>query len=228
MSEWNDFNDAEQQQSFDLIPRGTVAPVRMTIKPGGYDDASQGWSGGYATQSFNSDAVYLACEFVVLDGAFAKRKVWSNIGLHSPKGPAWANMGRTFVRAILNSARNVQPRDSSPQAVAARQIQGLHELDGIEFIARIEVESDNQGERKNVIKAAVEPGQAGYGANPGVSANTYAPTRGHQSASPTANGGGVRLYSRPHSTGHSSPMTGATASTTAPTTHAGAKPAWAE
>lgn len=25
MTAWNDFNDAEQQQSFELIPKGTVA-----------------------------------------------------------------------------------------------------------------------------------------------------------------------------------------------------------
>ena len=25
---WNDFNDAEQQQGFDLIPKGTLVPVR--------------------------------------------------------------------------------------------------------------------------------------------------------------------------------------------------------
>ena len=48
---WNDFNDAEQQQGFDLIPKGTIVPVRMTIKPGGHDDPSQNWTGGYATQS---------------------------------------------------------------------------------------------------------------------------------------------------------------------------------
>ena len=47
---WNDFNDAEQQQGFDLIPKGTIVPVRMTIKPGGHDDPSQNWTGGYATQ----------------------------------------------------------------------------------------------------------------------------------------------------------------------------------
>ncbi len=40
MSAWNDFNDAEQQQHFDLIPKGTVAKVRMTIKPGGHDDVA--------------------------------------------------------------------------------------------------------------------------------------------------------------------------------------------
>ena len=112
MSAWNDFNDAEQQQSFDLIPKGTVATLRMTIKPGGHDDASQGWTGGYATQSFETGSIFLACEFVILDGAYARRKMWSNVGLHSSKGPAWGNMGRTFIRAVLNSARNIQPQDN--------------------------------------------------------------------------------------------------------------------
>ncbi len=120
---WSDFNDAEAQQSgFDLIPRGISVPVRMTIKPGGHDDHTQGWTGGYATQSFDTGAVYLACEFVVTDGPFAKRQMWSNVGLLSPKGPTWGQMGRSFIRAVLNSARNVQPQDNSPQAAAARRI----------------------------------------------------------------------------------------------------------
>ncbi len=162
MSAWNDFNDAEQQQSFDLIPKGTVAPVRMTIKPGGHDDASQGWTGGYATQSFETGSIFLACEFVILDGEYARRKMWSNVGLHSSKGPAWGNMGRTFIRAVLNSARNIQPQDNSPQAATARRIQGFNELDGIEFVARIDVEKDGRGELRNVVKIAVEPDQADY------------------------------------------------------------------
>ena len=29
-----DFNTADQQQSFDLIPKGTLARVRISIKPG--------------------------------------------------------------------------------------------------------------------------------------------------------------------------------------------------
>ena len=119
---WSDFNDAEAQQGgFDLIPRGIAVPVRMTIKPGGHDDHTQGWTGGYATQSFDTGAVYLACEFVVTDGPFAKRKMWSNVGLYSPKGPTWGQMGRSFIRAALNSARNVHPQDNSPQAAAARR-----------------------------------------------------------------------------------------------------------
>lgn len=163
MSAWTDFNDAEQQQSFELIPKGTIARVRMTIKPGGYDDVAQGWTGGYATQSFETGSVYLACEFVVLEGPFARRKMWSNIGLYSPKGPAWGNMGRTFVRAVLNSARNIRPQDTSPQAAAARRIAGLHELDGLEFVARIDIEKDGRGDLRNIVRTAVEPGEADFG-----------------------------------------------------------------
>lgn len=160
-----DYNDADAQQgAFDLIPKGTLVRVRMTIKPGGHDDPAQGWTGGYATESFDTGSVYLACEFVVLEGAFAKRKMWSNIGLQSRKGPTWGQMGRSMIRAILNSARNVHPHDNGPQAAAARRIQGFNELDGIEFIARVDVEKDAKGEDRNVVKLAVEPDHKDYAA----------------------------------------------------------------
>ena len=159
---WNDFNDAEQQQGFDLIPKGTIVPVRMVIKPGGHDDPAQGWTGGYATESFETGAIYLAAEFVVTAGEHAKRKMWSNIGLHSRKGPTWGQMGRSFIRATLNSARNAHPQDNSPQAAAARRIQGFYELDGIEFLARVDIEKDGKGQDRNIVKIAVEPDHPDY------------------------------------------------------------------
>jgi hypothetical protein len=162
MSDWNDFNDAEQPHAYDLIPKGTAARLRMTLKPGGHDDPAQGWAGGYATQSSETGSVYLACEFVVLEGEFARRKMWSNIGLYSAKGPTWGNMGRTFVRAALNSARNIPPQDTSPQATAARRIAGFHELDGLEFVGRIDVEKDARGEMKNVVRIPIEPDHPDY------------------------------------------------------------------
>lgn len=168
MNTWTDFNDAEQQQGFDLIPKGTTVKVRMTIKPGGHDDPAQGWTGGYATESFDTGSVYLACEFVVLEGPFAKRKMWSNIGLQSRKGPTWGQMGRSLIRGLLNSARNVHPQDNSPQAASARRIQGFHELDGIEFLARVDVEKDAKGEDRNVVKLAVEPDHKDYAPLMGV------------------------------------------------------------
>ena len=167
-----DFNDAEQQQGFELIPAGTLARVCLRLKPGGFDDPNQGWTGGWATRSAQTDAVYLACEAVILEGPYAKRKLWWNIGLHSPKGPTWMEMGRTFMRALLNSARHIHPGDTSPQAQQARRIQGFGELDGLEFVARIGIEQDGRGEQKNTVKAVVEPDHPDYaalmGLTPGV------------------------------------------------------------
>lgn len=162
MSMWKDFNDAPQQASYDLIPKGAIVPVRMMLKPGGYNDESQGWTGGYATQSAATGSIYLAAEFVILEGEFARRKVWANIGLKSPKGPTWGEIGRGFLRAALNSARNIAPRDTSPAAIAARCVNGLHDLDGLEFIARIDHEKDANGELRNTIKIAIEPGHSQY------------------------------------------------------------------
>ncbi len=160
-SEWTDFNSAAVQQDYDLIPKGTLAKVRLTLKPGGYDEPHMGWTGGWATQG-DSGAVYLKAEYVVLEGPFAKRKVWSLIGLHSPKGPNWANMGRSFVRSLLCSARGIRQDDNTPQANLARRLKHFGELDGMEFIARIDIEKDTDGEETNAIKHAITPDHKQY------------------------------------------------------------------
>ena len=80
---WNDFNDA--QSNTNLIPKGTLAKVRLTIRPGGFDDPSQGWTGGYATRG-STGAVYLNGEFTVTEGQYARRKIFTLIDLYSPKG----------------------------------------------------------------------------------------------------------------------------------------------
>ncbi len=182
---WNDFNNAEEQKSYDIIPKGTIAKVRMTVKPGGYNDPAQGWTGGYATRNETSGAVYLNCEFVVLEGQYARRKVWSLIGLHSAKGPEYANMGRSFIKGILNSARGFSAKDESPQAVAARRINSLSELDGIEFTARIDVEKDQRnGDDRNVIKVAITKDHKDFG-NGGSGSTPPAQTQ--PAATPAAN-----------------------------------------
>ena len=154
---WNDYNDADSQASYDLIPKGTIVPVRMTIKPGGFDDPSQGWTGGYATHNDTTGSVYLSAEFVIIEGPFAKRKVWSLIGLLSLKGPGWGSMGRSFVRGILNSSRGLSDKDNSPQAQNSRRINGFADLDGIEFLAKVDVGKDANGDAKNEIRFAVAP-----------------------------------------------------------------------
>jgi hypothetical protein len=167
MSLWNDFNDA--QSNTNVIPKGTVAKVRLTLRPGGFDDPAQGWTGGYAKRG-GTGAVYLDAEYTVLEGPYAKRRIWSLIGLYSPNGPSWANMGRSLIRGILNSARGISDRDNSPEAQARRRISGFHELDGVEFVARIDIGTDTNGEEKNEIRAAVAPNHRDYAEVMGLAA----------------------------------------------------------
>lgn len=157
-----DFNNSENQSNFDLIPNNTLAKVRMSIKPGGYDDQNQGWVGGYATKNDATGSIYLSCEFVILEGEYARRKVWGLIGLYSNKGPEWGNMGRSFIKAILNSARGFSESDNSPAAQSARKINGISDLDGIEFVAKITTKKDQNEELRNEIRFAITPDNKDY------------------------------------------------------------------
>ena len=118
----------------------------------------------------------------MLEGAYARRKMWSNIGLHSSKGPTWGQMGRSMIRGILNSARNVHPQDNTTYATSRRRIEGFHELDGIEFLARVDVEKDAKGENRNVVKLAVEPDHKDYASLMGVASK--APAAGGSTGAP--------------------------------------------
>ena len=60
------------------------------------------------------------------------------------------------------TARGISARDASPQAQAARRIGGFADLDGIEFVARIDVGDDTNGEAKNEIRSAVTPDHRDY------------------------------------------------------------------
>ena len=66
-----DFNDADTQRKFAVIPAGTIATVRMTVRPGSAGE------GGWLRRSNDGNSEALDCEFVVLDGPFGKRKLWS-------------------------------------------------------------------------------------------------------------------------------------------------------
>ncbi|MDD9727208.1 hypothetical protein PVV74_17240 [Roseovarius sp. SK2] len=155
---WMNFNDADEQTGGDVIPHKTLAKVHMKIRAGSHNDEAKGWTGGMATRNDGSGAVYLDCEFTVMGGKYNKRKVWSLVGLHSPKGPKWEQMGRSFIRAALESARGIRPQDTSEQAMKARQINGLADLDGLEFVAQIDVEKAEPGSEygdKNKINTVI-------------------------------------------------------------------------
>ena len=97
-----DFNSADDSaQGQPPMPKGTLVKVRVLIRPGGYNDPVQGWTGGYARRNAETGAVYLDGEFTALAGPFARRKIWTLIGLHSEKGDTWFKRGRALCSAPL-------------------------------------------------------------------------------------------------------------------------------
>ena len=182
-----DFNSAERQQSFELIPAGTIVPLIMVIKPGGSGD------GGWLTASKNSDAMMLNCEFTVTEGSFAKRKVFQYMvlsgGKQNDKGESIAgNITRSTLRAMLESARGILPEDMSDTAVNKRRIAGWQDFNGLCFVAKIGVEKGQGGyQDKNKIQAVITPDMKDYAPAPQVAAPTpaaAAPSWGSEMAPP--------------------------------------------
>ena len=156
---WTNFNDAADQMSYELIQHKTIAKVAINVKRGGY--ITEEWDDGYATKSNSSNSVYLACEFVVIGGEYDNRKVWSNIGLFSEASDKYAIIGRSTIKAILESANNLHPEDKSPQAIAVRNIKDFGDLNNLQVIAEIVINDKGQNP-KNEIKTIITPGHPKY------------------------------------------------------------------
>ena len=160
-----DLNDAQPQMApiGELIPDGTFAKIRLTIRPGGVDGATP-MDARLLKASPHSDARMLDCEFTVIDGPYARRKFWQNFtvagGKLDEKGQSigWKISKATF-RAMVDSALGLDPKDESATAKAKRVLSGLKQLDGIGFAARIMVEpaSNPQYRDQNRIANVVLP-----------------------------------------------------------------------
>jgi len=154
-----DFNDADTQRNFDVIPHGTIATVRMTVRPGSAGE------GGWLRRSKDGGSEALDCEFVVLDGPFAKRKFWTlfTIAGTTPGHGEAANISAGKLRAILESARGIRPDDKSDTATQARRIGSYGDLNGLSFIARVGVEPPQNGYKaKNRLDHVVTPDEKAW------------------------------------------------------------------
>ena len=159
MTKWNNFNDAEDQMSYELIPHKTIAKVRLLLKKGNH--VTKEWPDGWATKSKSGTCVYLACEFVILGGEYENRKVWSNIGLHSDNSEKYGQIGRSMIKAILNSASSLYSKDKSPEAEKQRQIKSFADLDNLTCVAEITI-NDKGDSPRNEIKTIITPDHARY------------------------------------------------------------------
>lgn len=159
MTKWTNFNNAEDQMSYELIPHKTIAKVRLLLKKGNH--TTKEWPDGYATLSKAGSSVYLACEFVILSSEYENRKIWSNIGLHSDNSEKYGEIGRSMIKAILNSARGLHAKDKSLEAEKQRQIKSFADLDNLQVVAEITI--NDQGDKpRNEIKTIITPDHARY------------------------------------------------------------------
>jgi hypothetical protein len=150
-----DFNDAGEQRSFDTIPSGTICDLQLTIKPGGGSDD------GWLRPAKDGASEGVDCEFTVINGNFANRKIW---GLYTIKGtaPKHAEAGvisRKLFCAIVECARGIRPDDKTSEAAKkGRHVNGWGELDGLRFTARIGLRppKDNYP-AKNTILEIITP-----------------------------------------------------------------------
>ena len=92
-------------------------------------------------------------------------------------------MGRAMIKGILNSSFGLQALDESPAAQAKRRIASFADLDGLEFLGKIDVERDLNNGDKNVVKGAIGPEHKDYaalmhGVPSAVRVGTSGPTSG--------------------------------------------------
>jgi hypothetical protein len=148
-----DFNTAEKQRTREVIPADTVAVIQMKIRPG---DSGEG---KWLKSSKDGTSRGLDCEFIVVDGEHAKRKFWSRftvVGETDGQKTA-ADITRSTLRAILESARGIRPDNQSDDAKNARMAD-YGDFDGIRFIGRIGVEPAKNGHAtKNTLLEVITP-----------------------------------------------------------------------
>lgn len=151
-----DYSDAPPPQ-FDLIPDGTIATVCAHIRAGSVGED------GMLTRSKTGDCEMLNLEFAVVDGEHKGRKFWQYLVLNGTtdgqRKAALISLGT--LKAIIDSAKGLDPKDVSPEARAARTV-SVREFDGMSFVAKIGTEQggpkpDGSGnyQDKNVLAGVI-------------------------------------------------------------------------
>jgi hypothetical protein len=131
MSNPFDFTDFENA---DLIPDGTIAILQMRLR---YGDATD----GVLTRSKSGTSEMLKVEYVVVDGPQAKRKFFQDhllVGTTDGQ-KQMVDKNKTLFKSIIDSAKNLDPSDKSPEARKLRTMQ-FRDFDGLRLLGKIGIE----------------------------------------------------------------------------------------
>lgn len=163
-----DFNNAPDHQGTgtgSAIPPESIVPIAMTIR------APKAGKEGSQHQLFCKSSTgneYLDVEFEV-KGQFDGRKIWERFTLTgtNKKGKPNSDQSMATLRAIIESSRNINPKDPSPAASAARQLSDWADFNGMTFLARVKCvveqnQRDGQWYVNNEIVKVITPDMAEY------------------------------------------------------------------
>lgn len=135
-----DFSTAEKPQG-DMIPEKTVALLSFQVLAGDEHTKEN------AFVVTKTGLYQLVLEATVVEGDYARRKVWHRLTMGAQEGVEMTDgqkkgvsISGSFLRSLLEAARNIAPTDESPKAIAARKVDSIFELNGMEAWCEIGIE----------------------------------------------------------------------------------------
>tara|TARA_R110002012_G_scaffold40650_2_gene111986 strand:+ start:5009 stop:5650 length:642 start_codon:yes stop_codon:yes gene_type:complete len=163
----NNVPDDDNNREFDLIPDGTV--VRAFIKlEGGSTELPEYGAGSFFEVSQQTNAKWLPIELTIIGGNFDKRKIWHRIFVDGTKMgasgmPIAKEIGLRTMKSIIDSAFGLDPKDQSEASQQKRNLQGVNQLNGMEFCFKVGIEKGTNGYAdKNKIKVVLTPDMNGF------------------------------------------------------------------
>ena len=130
-----DYSDAPPPRDFEVIPAGEVVTISLHLRYGGAGED------GVLKRSAKGDCEMLDIEFTIVDGKYKGRKFWEYMVVSgTTDGQAQAaDITRSMLKAILDSAKGLMPDDISAEARAARTV-SLKDFEGMCFMVKLGIE----------------------------------------------------------------------------------------
>jgi hypothetical protein len=175
-------NAANEQRTFDLIPANTIVTLQLKIRSAGAGD-------GWLSKAADGASEGLDCEFIVVDGPFAKRKLWQRFTMHgtTPGHAEAGEISRATLRAMLESARGVRPDDNSDAAQKARTVSSWGDFNDLRFVARLGVRAPQNGyAAKNTIAEVITPERQAWKQPEQIQGNTLSTSSSSTAGTPAA------------------------------------------
>jgi hypothetical protein len=181
-----------QNQEFSLIPLGTIARAVLLVQQGDVEVPEFG-QGQWFKKSASTSAKWMNLEFTIIGGEFDRRKFWHSVFIDGDKlGPSGMplakEIGLRTLKSIVESARNIDPADMSPQAQQNRNIGGMMDLNAMELCVKVGIKKGTNGYKdNNQLMAALTPNNSEFLPKGNIPMQAT-PAAGQQQAAPQPSG----------------------------------------